>query len=292
MNAKYRKVYYEPNNAAKTAKAANSAKTTNVGHAPLYRGAFLFSKVLNQKKTMKHTDTPITLKGSVKVANRFAKLFFKFSKLGTDATDLIDNLSTGTLEVKKTHPTYGTKTVVYENPIADYLEIASCNEGAVRADNDGTTSIVRGTLELTPDGSLVPMENEVYTVTIDSLPAGVSVEIFSIDVPKDASRVYDYNPVNVNANAPTPVTVKDAQWLAVRRTGLKMVELEMPNKQKVTYLPEEIEQILSEINEQSFVINGLVTPAGRDLYCIPVGLAHKAYITQSTVGTVYVVNQL
>lgn len=238
---------------------------------------------------MKHTTTQITQNGSVTISSRIMKLLFSVtdsSVTGTAKIDLDALRSSMKVEVKSTHPSYGTKTIIYQNSLVDLMEIASANEGAVRV----TLGNVKGTIELSDEGAIVPLENEIFTVNVTSGSSNYKVDVYSIDHDTDSQMHLEYTPVSVQANAPTPVNVMSARWLSVPKSLLTQLELELPTGQKVTYSPDELEQICSEANEQSYIIDGVIVPGGKYLLSINVADSVRAYITQSAVGNVYVVN--
>jgi hypothetical protein len=207
-------------------------------------------------------------------------------------TDVIADAAAMKIKIEKAHAnSYGTATVVYENKFSDLLEIAACNEGAIRVDVINTKATLRGTLEMSDDGYIQPMEQETYTLTLSSIPADTLVDVYTIDVDVPARTQLQYKPIPTAANAPVPVNVTKSKWLAIPRASLSLLELVMPNGNKIAYLPEEIEQLTSEANEMCYVVSGSVTCGSKDLYIMNVAYATQAIITTTAVVNVYVVEE-
>jgi hypothetical protein len=236
---------------------------------------------------MKLTTSSITT-GTVNCNSRIAKLGI----VGTHATALSTaNMRLITLEVKSTHPSYGTKTVIFPTPLLDLMEIAACNEGAMRL----TPTQIFGAIELSEDGALVPLENESYQITISNNTYSINFDLYAIDVVKNASTKKEYLPVAVQANAPTPVNTINAEWLAVDKTTLVQLDIEYSSGQRITYLKAELDQVVSDVNELALIYvasatSGVVNMAGLNLYVLPVDEAIRVYVTASSITNAYVVN--
>lgn len=236
---------------------------------------------------MKLTTAQITT-GTVNCSSRIAKI----AVVGTHATALsLTNMRLITLEVKSSHPSYGTRTVIFPTPLLDLMEISACNEGAIRV----TPTVIQGVIELSESGAIVPLENEQYQITIANNTYSINFDLYSIDVVRNAVDRKEYLPVSCQANAPTPINVVNAEWLAVDKTNLVQVDVEYSGGQRVTYLKAELDQLVSDVNEIALnywgsATAGVMNMAGYNLYCLPVGEAVRVYVTMSAVANAYVVN--
>ena len=99
---------------------------------------------------MNLTINPLTANTSLTIGQKLMELLFiiKSTTDNLSAADFLTSLMTIKVKVEKTHPTYATKTIVYENYLLDLMEFASNIDGQIRVFNVGTRRQLRATLEL------------------------------------------------------------------------------------------------------------------------------------------------
>lgn len=225
-----------------------------------------------------------------KFSARVMKLILSIvSTAGTSAAALAA-VQASTIEVTSSHPNYATKTRLYKNSLLDLMEIASCNEGAIRLDGAANAYTIKGSIELSDDGAIVPLDNEQFYAKFE-LAAGLTLQVNVLDAHVDAVTEMEYKPVPCFGGSPTPLTVAAAKWLAIPKARLTELQLELPNGQRIIYTPSELEQVVSEANEQSLLQNGLITPGSLNLYIMNVAPYLRAHVTTDTQTNVYIVNE-
>lgn len=232
----------------------------------------------------------VATQGNGVIAGRIMKLLVILKRTGTSA-ELLDQLGNVKVELKASHPpTYGTKTLIYENSFLHLAEIASCNEGAIRVLAKDGVATLRATIELSDSGALQPIEKEEFVFTIKGLPNGITATVHSIDADEDTNQIFEYKPVNCQGGVPTPVEVSRAKWISFPKSTFKEVSFEMADGQKVNYDFDELEQMLSEGNEQAIIIDGSLTAGGYQLLTFNVAAAKTAHVTVTETTNIYVVN--
>lgn len=236
------------------------------------------------------TGGKLTGNATQTIQSRFMKILIVASFSGLTSEEAINQFDEAKIELESTHHSYGTRTIIYKQPLLDLLEIAACNEGAVRVNKVGDIVTIRGTVELSEDGAFEPKESEIFKLNFE-LPDGASVDVYTIDADSDAITTFSYKQTRVFAESPSPIDVAKAKFISFRKNELKKLELEMFDGQKVTYHPEEIEQICSEGNEFSYNVDGLVTMGGKKLLTLNVANAARAHVTNSQDANVYVVRE-
>lgn len=241
---------------------------------------------------MNLTQTPIIGNGTVKLRTRFHKLGFKIALIGVQmAADIKSALIASKLEVTKTHPSYGTKKVLFKQSLGLLLEMASYNQGSVVMYGAYGSTYVEGTVEFTPKGSLVPIQNEEYLIELTGMAVNAETDINSYPTVEDATSSYNYQQISIDANVQTPANIASAKWLAIPKDTLTELELHYPDGYKEVWKPRELSRICQENNELSIILSGQIADEYRKLYVIKVSQAVTALITQTVVGNVYLVNE-
>lgn len=241
-------------------------------------------------------DAPIIGTGTVKIKSRFHKLGFTIVLLAATLSDAMAAFYAGTIEGSK-EDLKGTTKVLLKQSLGDALEIAGYNQGSVvvttgATANNLTSFTFEGTLEITPRGSILPLENVTYYFTVAGFPNNSQINVDAYPTLSLASTSFKYDQVAIDAGVETPVDIAQAKWLAIPKDKLDGLQLFYPDGFKHELTPREIKRICAERNEASFVIDGKTTVGSNRLFVLDVATAYQALITNNAVGNVYVVKEL
>lgn len=227
---------------------------------------------------------------AIKVSSRFMKIHVVATCTGMSATAAQAAIKAASLEIEKVTPS-GTSDCVKITSLLDLLEAGTnLSHGAVRVITGGGNTVIKGTVNVGYDGDIEAQPNEWYTVRIKDVPADVSIMLFTLETKKNATMQFDYQKAKALQSVATPIEIAGTHLLALPKANLQKLELTGADGAKLTLLPDELEQHLSEMNPSSFNINGSITPVGLNYYVFPVASSVKAHVTYSADTTVMLIN--
>ncbi|SKA21148.1 hypothetical protein [Sediminibacterium ginsengisoli] len=227
---------------------------------------------------------------SIKVASRFMKFLIVADCTGMTAAQAQAAIKTATFEIEKVSRD-GNADILKVTSLLDLLEVGTnANDGAVRVITSGGNTKIKGTVNIGFDGDIDPLPNESYTLRVKDLPADCKITINSLETRRNAQTRFDYQKAKGLKDVATPIEIAGTHLLALPKANLVKLELTSPTNEKLTLLPDEIEQHLSEMNTAAFNINGAITPVGLNYFTFPVGSSIRAHVTYTEDTTVMLVN--
>jgi hypothetical protein len=226
-----------------------------------------------------------------KFSSRFMKLLFVISSAHTTVANALTAIRNTKLQLTSTHPSYGTKTRIIKQSLLDLLELNASDEGRIRTTGSTTAYLIKGSLAVSPDGAIVPTEQEQFTLDVEVSGTSLTVDVYAMDVLQDAFFENNYTVQPCFPNSPTSLNVSNASAIGLPKANLVDLEIEMPNGKKVKYLPAELDEVCDEINESIHNENGLESGGTLNLYVIPVVAAKLAHVTYTAQTNAIILRQ-
>ena len=183
-----------------------------------------------------------------------------------------------------------TTTLQAKILLAHIAEMSANNGGMIRVDADGLNSArIRFTVELSNDGAFRLDDNSKIILNIERKLPNVSMDIYALDTPTEATTVLKYDKKYLNSSVEKDLDTMATDVFCAKVDNIDVIKLFYNNGKQVTMTVEELKIRLLDSQDPIIVSNGNTYYGYGSMACINVQDCWKISVTMSNSDTVYIV---